>query len=359
MSDRLFDPTQLATCISCGFCLPACPTFRLTGDEAASPRGRIALMRAIDSGEINVFDAAAREQGSFCLGCRACEPVCPANVPYGQLLEQLRDAQWTGRHRPARVRALLAIARRTWLIRAISAVRRPAAFTPVRPPADQLLLGCFERILFPAVSRAAAATVRNIDVPRTQGCCGALHAHNGDSVTGAHMARRLGEGKERIVSTSGGCSAHIASVLGRGRVADYAEVLLEQEKSFEPIVIDGRRARIGLQDSCHLRNGLDVHAEPRRLIAALGELVELPGAADCCGAAGTYSILRRRDSQRVLAPKIAALKDLDLDFLAVLNPGCQRQLVNAVRSSRIRTNVLHLAQLVDLALKRGSSQRGV
>jgi len=108
-----------------------------------------------------------------------------------------------------------------------------------------------------------------------------------------------------------------------------------------------------------LRNGLDVHAEPRRLIAALGELVELPGAADCCGAAGTYSILRRRDSQRVLAPKIAALRNLDLDFLAVLNPGCQRQLVNAVRRSRIRTNVLHLAQLVDLALKRIPHRRSI
>jgi glycolate oxidase iron-sulfur subunit len=112
-----FDPAGLRACISCGFCLPSCPTYRLTGDEASSPRGRIALMRAIDDGTVDVFDAAAREQGSFCLGCRACEPACPADVPYGRLLEQLRDAQWAGRRRPLRIRPLLAFARRRWLVR--------------------------------------------------------------------------------------------------------------------------------------------------------------------------------------------------------------------------------------------------
>jgi glycolate oxidase iron-sulfur subunit len=346
---RIFDPADLDTCISCGFCLPACPTYELTGDEASSPRGRIALMRAIDDGTVDVFDAAARDQGSFCLGCRACEPVCPAGVPYGRLLENLRDAQWSGRRRPLRIRPLLAFAKSSRLIRLAGRLRRHARFTPPgssQDGTDTLMLGCFERILFPAVSRAAASTLPGLRVARDQGCCGALHAHNGDSARGEQLAAGLAGRTGRIVSTAGGCAAHLATVAGRDRVLEYSEALLERDPVLGPIVVDGRPARIGLQDSCHLRNGLGVSAAPRAVLARLGEYVEVPGAADCCGAAGTYAILRRRDSRRVLAAKLAALADLGLDFLVVVNPGCQRQLTTAVRRARLRTKVVHLAELV-------------
>ncbi|WP_420823578.1 heterodisulfide reductase-related iron-sulfur binding cluster [Streptosporangium subroseum] len=85
------------------------------------------------------------------------------------------------------------------------------------------------------------------------------------------------------------------------------------------------------------------------MISALGDHIEVPGAADCCGAAGTCSLLRRRDSRRVLAPKMVELARLELDFLVMVNPGCQRQLTTAVRRARLRTRVLHLAELVELA----------
>lgn len=346
-SERIFDPEELDTCISCGFCLPSCPTYKLTGDEASSPRGRIALMRAIDAGTVDVFDAAARDQGSFCLGCRACEPVCPAGVPYGRLLESLRDAQWTGRRRPLRVLPLLLFAASRQLISLAGRFRRHARFT-ARPAeaGDTLMLGCFERSLFPGVSRAAADTLPGIHVPADQGCCGALHAHNGDVARGEQLARELAERPDRIVSTAGGCAAHLAAVVGRNRVVDYSEALLERGSLPEPILVDGRPARIGLQDSCHLRNGMGVSAEPRKILSALGEYVEVPGASDCCGAAGTYAILRPRDSQRVLEAKMAALAELDLDFLVVVNPGCQRQLIGALRRSGLHTRVVHLAELV-------------
>ena len=352
---RVFNAEDLGTCISCGFCLPSCPTYRLTGDEASSPRGRIALMRAIDDGTVDVFDAAAREQGSFCLGCRACEPVCPADVPYGRLLEELRDAQWKGRRRPLRVRPLLAFARSRLLVRLVGLFRRHARFTPadrVDESADVLMLGCFERTLFPAVSRAAVETLPGLQVPRNQGCCGALHAHNGDVARGKQLAQelttQLGH-SGRIVATAGGCAAHLSTVVGRDRVIDYSEALLESGLLSGPVLVDGRPARIGLQDSCHLRNGIRVADPPRQVLAALGDYVEIPGAGDCCGAAGTYAILRRRDSRRVLEAKLAALAQLDLDFLAVVNPGCQRQMIAAMRRARLRTRVMHLAELVALA----------
>ncbi|HTJ37760.1 MAG TPA: (Fe-S)-binding protein [Dactylosporangium sp.] len=348
----VFDPAGLDACIACGFCLPACPTYRLTGDEASSPRGRIALMRAIDDGTVDVFDAAARHQGSFCLGCRACEPACPAGVPYGRLLEQLRDAQWTGRRRPLLVRPLLAFAKRRRLIRLLGRLRRHARFTPPEPaPADgdTLLLGCFERVLYPGVSRAAADTLPGVRVAPDQGCCGALHAHNGDLARGERLAEQLADRPGRIVSTAGGCAAHLAAVAGRDRVLDYSEALLERGEVPGPVLVGGRPARIGLQDSCHLRNALGVHEEPRAVLRRLGDYVEVPGAGDCCGAAGTYAILRPRDGRRVLAAKLAALADLDLDFLVVVNPGCQRQLTTAVRRAGLRTRVVHLAELVAAA----------
>jgi glycolate oxidase iron-sulfur subunit len=348
-ASRVFDADELGTCISCGFCLPSCPTYKLTGDEASSPRGRIALMRAIDDGTVDVFDVVAREQGSFCLGCRACEPVCPADVPYGRLLEDLRDAQWKGKRRPLRVRPLLAFANSGRLIRLAGRLRRHARFArsgQSRDEGDTLMLGCFERVLFPAVSRAAARTLPGVRVPRDQGCCGALHAHNGDVARGEQLATDLADRRGRIVSTAGGCAAHLAAVAGRDRVLDYSEALLERGPLPGPIIVDGRPARIGLQDSCHLRNGLGVSVAPRTVLGTLGDYVEIPGAGDCCGAAGTYAILRRRDSRRVLAAKLAALADLDLHFLVVVNPGCQRQLMTAVRRARLRTKVVHLAELV-------------
>jgi glycolate oxidase iron-sulfur subunit len=179
-----------------------------------------------------------------------------------------------------------------------------------------------------------------------QGCCGALHAHNGDLARGEQLATELADRPGRMVSTAGGCAAHLAAVAGRDRVLDYSEALLERDPVLTPILVDGRPARLGLQDSCHLRHGLGVSDAPRRVLGQLGDYVEIPGAGDCCGAAGTYAILRRRDSRQVLAPKLAALADLDLDFLVVVNPGCQRQLTTAVRRAGLRTKVVHLAELV-------------
>jgi hypothetical protein len=108
----------------------------------------------------------------------------------------------------------------------------------------------------------------------------------------------------------------------------------------------GGRPRIGLQDSCHLRNGLGVWREPRELIARVGEYVELPSAAACCGAAGSYAIVRPEDSARVLDRHLDEIADADLDVIAVVNAGCYRQLQRGVRRRRLRTRVVHLAELL-------------
>src|SRR4051812_50036646 len=126
-SRGIFDPQLLDRCISCGFCLPACPTYALTKDEGSSPRGRITLMRALETGKLDADDDRLQTESSFCLGCRACEPVCPAGVQYGHLLETWRDHAWTGRRKPLRLRALLWAVNRRW--------RGPPLGGPPPPPA--------------------------------------------------------------------------------------------------------------------------------------------------------------------------------------------------------------------------------
>ncbi|GAA5179949.1 hypothetical protein GCM10023322_11120 [Rugosimonospora acidiphila] len=394
----IFDQELLDRCISCGFCLPACPTYKLTGDEASSPRGRITLMRALNDGSLPADDPTLREQSSFCLGCRACEPVCPAGVQYGQLLEQWRVQQWQGPHRPPLARLLTLAAGRRWALRLMGLVRgaahrrprravagpaiprqaaasqvaapdvpspaAPAASSQVTPagagqavpagaePAgsgpDQLMLGCFERGLFPKVSRAAAGLAPDLAVPTDQGCCGALHAHNGDLAGGERLARELGEALPgRIVTTSGGCAAHLAGVLGRDRVVELSQYLTGT--SFGEVRVDGRRARVALQDSCHLRNGLGVYREPRELLRQVADYVELPDAGSCCGAAGTYALLRPKDSRKVLDPKLDQIEAAGIDYLIVVNPGCQRQLIGGLHRRRSKVRVLHIAELLAMA----------
>jgi glycolate oxidase iron-sulfur subunit len=343
----IFDPELLDRCISCGFCLPACPTYELTGNETSSPRGRITLMRALEEGRLPADDSTLREESSFCLGCRACEPVCPAGVQYGQLLEQWRVHQWRGRRRPLIAWLLTRVAGRRRLLRLAGRARRAAHSRPAQT-GPHLMLGCFERVLVPDVSRAARSLAPELSAPTNQGCCGALHAHNGELSAGEHLARQLGEALPgTIVTTSGGCAAHLAGVLGRDRVVELSEYLTGG--AFGEVRVNGRRARVALQDSCHLRNGLGVWQEPRQLLREVADYVELPGAGTCCGAAGTYALLRPADSRRVLAPKLDQIEAAGIDYLIVVNPGCQRQVTTGLRRRRSRVRVLHIAELLAMA----------
>jgi glycolate dehydrogenase iron-sulfur subunit len=342
----VFTPELLDRCISCGFCLPACPTYELTGVETSSPRGRINLMRALETGVLPDDDPTVREESSFCLGCRACEPVCPAGVHYGALLEEWRDHLWNGRRRPWKVRPLMWAVGSSRRVRAIGIARRHAGRRREAPGTANLMLGCFERVLYPRVSRDARELAPELAAPAHQGCCGALHAHNGALERGNELAKELGEELPgTIVTTAGGCAAHLASVLGRERVKELSEWLVEHERPRAATPADGR-PRIGLQDSCHLRNALGVWREPRELIARVGEYVELPSAAACCGAAGSYAIVRPEDSARVLDRHLDEIADADLDMIAVVNPGCYRQLQQGVKRRRLRTRVIHLAELL-------------
>ncbi|AEI43062.1 (Fe-S)-binding protein [Paenibacillus mucilaginosus] len=262
------DYDQLTNCMRCGFCLPACPTFRETGVEPESPRGRIALMKAVADGIMDP-DQAFQEQMNHCLGCRACEPVCPADVKYGQLMEQARDAiedhakhsvPVTGIRRLFFQEVLPHRGRLRWLGRSLSFYQKSGLRRLVRgtgllrlsPPQlremEQILpeataQGVIERLgtVYPAKGEALARvalfrgcimdvlfadtnvhTVKllseagfEVVIPREQVCCGALHAHSGELEPARDLARTnlrafKEAGIEYIVSNAGGCGAHLA-----------------------------------------------------------------------------------------------------------------------------------------------------
>ena len=304
-------------------------------------------MRAVQNDKLPALDLL--QESSFCLGCRACEPVCPAGVEYGVLLEEMREITWQGKNRPLIIRGLFFIVDTKigmWTLGLFS----PFAKRREANKDLHLMYGCFERRLFPSVSRAVAKLAPEVSCSSDQGCCGALHAHNGELDKGKEMAKALGEKLPgTILTTAGGCAAHLASVIGNERVQEFSQWWVKRDIKLSPIIKNGKEIRVGLQDSCHLRNGMGVFAQPREILKQLGEYLEIPGAADCCGAAGSYALLQQKNSRLVIAPKIAEIKALNLDYIATVNPGCTRQLVTELRRARVKTKVIHLAELVALS----------
>ena len=334
----IFTQSKLDRCISCGYCLPSCPTYEITKKEESSPRGRITLMRAVQKGELPIN--ALEAESKFCLGCRACEPVCPAGVEYGVLLEEARAEIWHGKRRPKIVKLLFFALKFLWIKNLFTKSNKSESD-------KYLMLGCFEQIVAPEAVSALRKLDPSLRVVREQGCCGALHAHNGELEVGNNMAKKLSQDLSgTIITTSAGCAAHIASVNGREKVIEFSEYWTSLNKSVKPIYRNGRLIRIGFQDSCHGRNGLGIWREPREILQKLGDFIEVPGSENCCGAAGTYSLINKKNSRKVLAPKIEELRKLDLDYLVTINPGCTRQLKSELKRNGLKTKVVHLATLI-------------
>src|SRR5215208_2291519 len=111
------DYSSLDPCVHCGFCLPACPTYLVTGDEGHSPRGRIVLMRALQRGEMEADDPGLLEHLDACLGCRGCEPACPSGVGYGRGLEAAREQLFQARGLSSAARLVLGIFRHRFIWR--------------------------------------------------------------------------------------------------------------------------------------------------------------------------------------------------------------------------------------------------
>jgi glycolate oxidase iron-sulfur subunit len=384
---------DLATCVHCGLCLNACPTFRVTGLETESPRGRLYLMTQWKRGELPFTEELARHI-DLCLGCRTCEAVCPSGVPYGRIIEHGRAevarlrrplppkqavARAALRHvvaQPGRLRAAGAVARaaqRVHLTGALAAGRQlPPLPDPWRPPPGAVapalgerrfrvafLTGCVMPLMYPAAHDASVRLLRlagcEVWFPPGQACCGALHAHNGDLQTARRLRdlnqRAFGmEAFDRLVVNSAGCGSHLKDFypnLG-GRVSDLFEFLAEVGLP-EPDV--EQRLRVTYQDACHLAHAQRIRRQPRDLLRSLPgvTLVEMAHPDICCGSAGIYNALEPEMSGRILAEKLDDLLATGAELVVTANPGCQLQLQSGLRGRGSGIPVLHLAELAAAA----------
>ena len=369
---------ELDSCVTCGFCLPHCPTFRLTGNESASPRGRLTAMAAVAAGTAEV-DERFEEIMGLCLQCRACEPVCPSVVPFGRAMEgaraeiavqlptrQRKVRAWIlGRALPSRaavkvVSALALVAQRLRLyklpIRLISRIAglrrlplrarshigesRAAVDEPVGTAA--LLIGCVQDAWFGAVNEAAiellAAAGYNVSAPSGQTCCGALAAHDGAAAATERLAAENVEafaGYDVVVATAAGCSAHLAGYkewsAGGGELAsrarDITVVVAEAIANGRLPRLSPNHVAVAVQDPCHLRHAQKVINETRDIIVAAGyEPVEIDEKGLCCGAAGAYVLSQPETSDELGRLKADQVRASEAKIVASANPGCEMQL---------------------------------
>ena len=391
---------ELNTCIQCGLCLPACPTFRLTGLEGHSPRGRIALMRQV-AWQDAPMDGEFRGFMDFCLQCRACETACPAGVPFGRLMEGARAQvevavprspverffRWAGLELVLPRRWLLVlVSLGAWLAQKLR-MRRPQAIKllpplrlrdmllPLRaegPPDGRpavIFAGCVQDSWFRPVNDAAVRALARrgyrVESPPGLTCCGALAAHYGRLDFAKELARRNVEALSRtdgpIVVASAGCGAALkeyghmlgddhAAVAVAARVRDVTEALAELE------AVNGSRPlpglRVAVHDPCHLVHAQKVAAQPRMALGRIHgvEVFDVPDSTVCCGAAGLYNILQPDAAAEFGRKKAEAIISVGPDVVAVANPGCAMQIRrHLVDAGHPEIRVAHPAELVEEA----------
>lgn len=419
-------------------------------------------MRAIADGELPLSREFAEEM-DFCVGCLACQTACPAGVQYVSLLEKGRAASEnaglldTPSRRVYRWLGLRFLMTRPWLLRLVArfvaiqqipAVRNslykigamrlapktlrdlePSAppidlpFSDARiktveaPPAEwwsgkprarvAVLTGCVQDISFARVNRATVdvllAAGCEVVTPRSQPCCGSLHAHNGDLGQAREQARRTldmfdwqglragplaFDGIDAVISNAGGCGSHLRHyadlladdseyasraktwdakvrdvqefvwelVAGRGRQADGSEVRplsrLEEVLQSEPSALDAGSPskRVTYDASCHLCHGQKVVSQPVELMKRVPgyQFVPLAESDWCCGAAGVYTITQPEQAGKLLERKLGHIKATAPDVLATANPGCMHQLNMACKNdaSLAGVRVVHPMELL-------------
>ncbi len=388
--------------MSCGLCLNDCPTYRVLGDEADSPRGRIHLIREMIA-SADAPTATTVGHVEACLVCRACETACPSLVPFGRIMEGAREE--IAHRRPApglrgRVRAALVdVVTHPRLLAALSSLaalydglglralgRRllprklaemQALFPspegrPYRPveraDADvQLFAGCVMRAAFGETQRATVRALerggRTVGSPAEQGCCGALHAHSGLGDRARELARRnvaaFGDGSSPIVVTAAGCGAHLRAygqVLRDDPLAERATRMASRVRDASEVVTPaaappstGPRVRVVYQDACHLAHGQGIRRQPRDLLRAIPgvELVAIADPERCCGSAGIYNLTHPEIATELQRQKVAAIVDARPDVVVSANPGCILQIQAGLRAAGSAVPVVHLMRYIE------------
>ena len=402
-------------CVHCGFCLTTCPSYILLGQEMASPRGRIYLMRAGIESRVSMSAAFA---GHFdtCLGCMACETACPSGVRYAPLVEHTRAAiehhhqrPWPDRlfrrllfsvlPYPARLRLLLLPLAGAHLVRRfrqLTALLPPRlrnlvalapdvpadragapAFTPARGTKRRsvaLVTGCVQSVFFGDVNAATARVLSaegcDVFAPAGQGCCGALALHAGQDDDARAFARRLIAAFEalpvdEIVVNAAGCGSTM-KMYGEllhddrqwaSRAAAFAAKVRDVTETLAGLPPQAPRttvsARVAYHDACHLAHAQGVRSEPRALLQTIPGVAVVPLAEPeiCCGSAGIFNLVQPEMAGELGRRKATHIVEAGADLVVTSNPGCILQIRAALRGRERTPQVIHIVELLDRALR--------
>ncbi len=384
-------------CVHCGLCLPACPTYLETMDEADSPRGRIHLMKAVVDQRVNPSERVF-EHLDRCLVCRACETACPSGVVYHDLIEAVRPLvaqrvlgegkrvksgvlQWmVGNVLPYPKRAAAAmvplkVARKVglgtlagkvagWMGETmggmagmVAAEERAADIAGFTPAAGEhrgtviFLRGCVGSVVSGAVNAAAVRVLAlngfDVKLLAGEGCCGALAAHANDPEGARAFAQRLAEtlaptGEVPVISAIAGCGAQLKE-LGHVSRTDSARAAARRIRDITEFLVEvGLRPPtkrlervITYHDPCHLVHGQGISSAPRILLDMIPGLqrVELPESEICCGAAGTYVLNQPEMAASLGRRKVAHIAATGATELVTANIGCAMQIARHLKDS--------------------------
>ncbi len=395
--------SAVSTCVHCGFCLAVCPTYKVLGQEADSPRGRIVLMKEVLEGKLTLDSALPHLDP--CLGCLACEPACPSGVSYRDLIspfrsnaESQRSRSWGDRFKRLLTRMTLPYPMRFRMAARTGRFVKPLArclpdtlrvmigLLPDQLPAKQkwdavysavgvkrgrvaLLIGCAQSVLDPDINNATIEVLtRNgveVVVPEKQGCCGALSWHVGDLNRAQSFAKNnllafpcdvdafvtnaagCGSGMHEYPQILKGTSEEVAAKEFADKVCDVS-VYLASLGDLVPFPARGRPLRVAYHDACHLANAQGVRAQPRSLLRSIPgvELCEIPDAHLCCGSAGTYNIDQPEIAEALGREKTDNIVNTDADIVATGNIGCMTQLKTYLGQHESSIAVRHTMQVL-------------
>lgn len=425
--DAKHPPKQelIDTCVHCGFCLSTCPSYRVLGTEMDSPRGRVYLMDAIKKGEADLQPATSQHFDT-CLGCLACVTTCPSGVQYDKLIAATRpqverNVPRTADDRlirslifnlfpyPNRLRVLLVplflyqksglqkLVRSTGLLPKLfprlGAMEynlpniHPDAFQDKFPeviPARGekryrvgMILGCVQRLFFNPVNEATVRVLTangcEVVIPKTQGCCGALPAHQGQEQQAQAIARQTidsfaGLELDAVIINAAGCGhtlkeyGHIlqddpdykakAEAFSRN-VKDVHEFLVEVGLTATLHPISEGDLSLVYQDACHLIHGQKITAQPRQLLRQIPgiQLREPIDAALCCGSAGVYNMLQPDIANELGQQKVDNLVNTGAQLISSANPGCSLQIKKHLELKDLDVPLKHPIELLDLSIR--------
>ncbi len=369
---------EINKCVHCGFCNSVCPTYQLTGNELQGPRGRIYLVKGLL--ERDDTNEALEDSLSKCLTCRACEPACPSGVRYGKIAEEARFLIANqSSHRSFLQRVLLNLIPNPTKFKQLYRVGRwfrpfilsksvrealsrklqvATTITGTEEGTVILLQGCVQQALTPEVVAHLATLLETREirfrVVSQESCCGSLNLHLGEkeaaqSEMTANVSQiRIGS-DDVILSSASGCGVTLkeydrylpqvadASSFARA-VRDISEYLVQYE--FKKA---HKAERVVFQSPCTLQHGQQISGIVEAILTRTGyEVIPYRDASQCCGSAGTYSLLQPKQARALRDKKISALTDVAPDVVVTANVGCQLFLEPA-----LDVPVLHWIELLE------------